>query len=137
MAGMTGASSNIGCLETLPVARCWTECPRSTRLGSVRLYTRGCIVYSVYSGVIQEPIYTIQNTMVQYTLAYTRGQYLGLAAFFAALHSGRQASAYRGTCHSACTSSIRERERRLPCQLFHLLRQQRFSGFSFEALTPG
>ena len=43
MAGMTGASSNIGCLETLPVARCWTECPRSTRLGSVRLYTRGCI----------------------------------------------------------------------------------------------
>ena len=75
--------------------------------------------------------------MVQYTLAYTRGQYLGLAAFFAALHSGRQASAYRGTCHSACTSSIRERERRLPCQLFHLLRQQRFSGFSFEALTPG
>ena len=136
MAGMTGASSNIGWLETLPVARCWTECPRSTRLGSVRLYTRGCIVFSVYSGVIQEPIYNSKYNGAIYSGVY-KWQYLGLAAFFAALHSGRQASAYRGTCHSACTSSIRERERRLPCQLFHLLRQQRFSGFSFEALTPG
>ena len=70
MAGMTGASSNIGCLETLPVARCWTECPRSTRLGSVRLYTRGCIVYSVYSGVIQEPIYNSKYNGAIYSGVY-------------------------------------------------------------------
>ena len=70
MAGMTGASSNIGCLETLPVARCWTECPRSTRLGSVRLYTRGCIVYSVCSGVIQEPIYNSKYNGAIYSGVY-------------------------------------------------------------------
>ena len=61
--GMTGASSNIGCLEALPPCRpitTRTKCPESSVVY--------CIQEAVYSGVYKGAIYSG---------VYTRGQYLG------------------------------------------------------------
>ena len=96
---MTGASSNIGCLEALP---------RVALLQLAQSALRA-LLYIVY-----KRLYTLGYTKVQYTVY--EGAVSRVAACFAALHSGRRAKAYRGTCHSACTPSITER--RLPRLLF-------------------